>query len=1396
MDADSPIKGEQDLDKLATANESGAEGFFPVGKNRFWHGGVHLPALKPVVAVCDGTLVAYRIDKKLEVVKVGGVEYEVSTGFALLRHERATPLGQKIQFWSLAMHLLPWQAYRDDPTREPPVFLQASRPEKVAKTATAGKGLRLAGDGGAASSVGIVPRGGKIVLTGDAPPDGHWAKTAPGYFKVKWEKLEGWLKIDDRTSSPESDCKRFLSTAKVKVLSSGDPAKVEGEIAPGTLFDVGTGKPTGDGWKKLLRRGGLREITGAVHGFASLDGVAVPTARRVTAEIDDPGPDKRGVTVHAQANQGSPVIAILPTGTTVKFKDPFKVRFEAGTKYHEIEDGGFVPVDRTTLENDLTLAEADSYGTVIRPKKPVEVSRGDLLGWGGIYLRAAAAGAGAPPVGPGSLVHFEIFSDTHDFFENPNNEHWFSDTRYKLKAGATLKESVLLPPADNPKIPVELPKGTELRISERFDGSDHVKIWRHLVRGWRRTSELGLLRQVGFAVNRAIDPFYTSAPATCWCDEAKLTKVNLNAVQGDYLILKEERDVKETFKLVRYQKKFPAGPSVAGWAREHELGDFYKESHRPAKAVEIALGAKPGSWSAAVDEDPGKRIAIASGAWVRRDLEEKVAQTFHKVKSGALEGWVAKERIASVDAAKKLAKLGGEARLLKAVPKSLEETTSGPVLATLAKGAEVSDLGAEQESSEAWVQIAFRDAGGKEVAAWARASELGPVVKDRFVLTAALPELFRDKPWKKGYSTRTLTWIEIGTEFKKVKIDAAAGEALEWTGQNHVAEEHWVRVEHEGTGKEGWRRQGTFDDPRGTRAADLANLAPKHFRLEEDLDFVLPDQPEQVQIGAAAGDVLKAVGEQASGGVTYECVELRGKKGWWPKGELGEEKGTDRELKAPLDFVLKKAPKDPPDRVRVRATKDDAVKWLETKGAFTKIEIVVTFDSDRCHGFIPEADLAGRLPAGSEVFWSKPSISVARADTLTFDPRTTYVFDKDAATLSVDRELPRPPASALRRDRSGHLWAQLGREGWVDLHLDTASRAFAHPKLSATSAYDWDAWQELAEDSSKKAGEEFFSEDGFCDVSRLVELQRKDASGKGTDGGGKGSESDIRDALRDPKVRDFLRNAACLHPSEWDSGTDKKLKKWDRLKAKPWNLSDDDFKAQTDLIQKLQFWSDAFSGATPAPASPKVWHFHPLGFLQQLRRMKGVTIDQLHRIVPHANPAHLAKFIAYLNEAMERYDISTPLRQAHFLSQIAHESGLFSATEEGSRNFAPPPPDTGAQYDWRFGLDNIRSGDGPRFRGRGLIQITGRALYSLYGAYVGIDVTANPELLKEPRMACDSAAWFWRRGGTTREDLNVVADRGADEATVRAVTVGINGGTNGIDQRTEFFFNAKRVLID
>src|SRR5436309_14991893 len=101
-------------------------------------------------------------------------------------------------------------------------------------------------------------RGTRGSCSGEAPPEGHWAKTAHGFAKVKWQALEGWLKIDDATSSAEPDCTRFLSTAAVKVLSATDPSKLEGEIPAGTIFEIDVAIPTAAAWKKHAKRGKAR----------------------------------------------------------------------------------------------------------------------------------------------------------------------------------------------------------------------------------------------------------------------------------------------------------------------------------------------------------------------------------------------------------------------------------------------------------------------------------------------------------------------------------------------------------------------------------------------------------------------------------------------------------------------------------------------------------------------------------------------------------------------------------------------------------------------------------------------------------------------------------------------------------------------------------------------------------------------------------------------------------------------------------------------------------------------------------------------------------------------------------------------------------------------------------
>lgn len=174
-------------------------------------------------------------------------------------------------------------------------------------------------------------------------------------------------------------------------------------------------------------------------------------------------------------------------------------------------------------------------------------------------------------------------------------------------------------------------------------------------------------------------------------------------------------------------------------------------------------------------------------------------------------------------------------------------------------------------------------------------------------------------------------------------------------------------------------------------------------------------------------------------------------------------------------------------------------------------------------------------------------------------------------------------------------------------------------------------------------------------------------------------------------------------------------------------------------------------------------------------RVAEVTEAQLRRIAPRAAASQLRKFVAPLNLTMAEFGINSPLRQAHFLAQLAHESGEFNFVEEIA---------DGSQYEGRLDLGNVVQGDGPRFKGRGLIQITGRANYTAcsVGLGLGNQLVERPERLTEDELAARSAGWFWGRSR-----LNTLADRDDVEAVTRV----INGGTNGLPDRIVKLRNAK-----
>jgi len=202
-----------------------------------------------------------------------------------------------------------------------------------------------------------------------------------------------------------------------------------------------------------------------------------------------------------------------------------------------------------------------------------------------------------------------------------------------------------------------------------------------------------------------------------------------------------------------------------------------------------------------------------------------------------------------------------------------------------------------------------------------------------------------------------------------------------------------------------------------------------------------------------------------------------------------------------------------------------------------------------------------------------------------------------------------------------------------------------------------------------------------------------------------------------------------------------------------------------------------------------------------------ITKEQMQEAFPEISQDNIEKYYDALVSAMEEFEIDTPGRIAAFLAQAAHESGNFRAVHENLNYKAEgltkifhkyfPDMDTAEEYarqpekianrvySNRMGNGDEASGDGWRYCGRGLIQLTGKDNYSACGAELEVDLHENPGYLETPEGAARSAAWFW-----WSRDLNVLAD----EKDIKAITKKINGGYIGLEDREKHYNHALSVL--
>ena len=181
------------------------------------------------------------------------------------------------------------------------------------------------------------------------------------------------------------------------------------------------------------------------------------------------------------------------------------------------------------------------------------------------------------------------------------------------------------------------------------------------------------------------------------------------------------------------------------------------------------------------------------------------------------------------------------------------------------------------------------------------------------------------------------------------------------------------------------------------------------------------------------------------------------------------------------------------------------------------------------------------------------------------------------------------------------------------------------------------------------------------------------------------------------------------------------------------------------------------------------------------------------------------KWLEPLNGTFQKYDVNTPKRQAAFIGQCAVESANFTRLQENlnysaqrltqvwpsrfpninmAESYAHNPEKL-ADFVYAGRMGNLQDGDGWKFHGRGLIQLTGRENYANCGSGVGVDLIDNPDLLLTPKYAALSAGWFWNKKG-----LNTLAD----SQEYGAMTRRINGGLTGLDERIAKITKALQVL--
>jgi predicted chitinase len=449
-----------------------------------------------------------------------------------------------------------------------------------------------------------------------------------------------------------------------------------------------------------------------------------------------------------------------------------------------------------------------------------------------------------------------------------------------------------------------------------------------------------------------------------------------------------------------------------------------------------------------------------------------------------------------------------------------------------------------------------------------------------------------------------------------------------------------------------------------------------------------------------------------------------------------------------------------------------------------------------------------KITVGKHSYWvSDDQITSAQIDASAAEnkkqPTKQSQYRANAAELHCYRKNPRKNHKTLAKATPIVPWMvpclkagefreeTVDGKSWVQVYVpDTNGLYWAEKStLHYTSDADWLDFHKFEEHG-------LFSKDGFIDddgIRKLCDVYEKGRADKNL------SALDAD--------QDNLRRLITCHPTEWSKQDI--AKRFTRVTQEDFGaakLTPEQFTKLTTHIERLTFWEQV----PGLPAATTLWHAHPVKFIEHLAKCMWLSKNELELIYPeqsgsddeisHGTPAEVReKYRVDINKCCYRYGINSRLRQAHVFGQGAVESMSLNEMVEIA---------SGTQYENKELLGNCQPGDGPRFKGRGFKQLTGRYNYAEYWCFRGwlkkgkdFDIgwehdhakryppVDRPERLIENTFSCiDAGCWYatvFRNGTAAAMDLDDVAK----------VTKAINGGENGLKARMKFTSRMRRILL-